>query len=182
MSVGTAFYPRQRELNRNEVWGEWAGYFAAQVYADFHDIEYSAIREAAAVIDTSPLYKYVVSGADAGRLLDRVVTRDISKLQVDQVIYTPWCDEDGKVLDDGTVTRLAADEYRVTSADPCYRWFLLNATALDVDVVDVSEDRGRSRCRGSSAGTCSKPRPARTGPMCATSVTAGPRSRVSMSA
>jgi len=110
VSVGTAFYPRQRELNRNEVWGEWAGYFAAQVYADFHDIEYSAIREAAAVIDTSPLYKYVVSGADAGRLLDRVVTRDISKLQVDQVFYTPWCDEDGKVLDDGTVTRLANDE------------------------------------------------------------------------
>jgi len=71
VSVGTAFYPRQRELNRNEVWGEWAGYFAAQVYADFHDIEYSAIREAAAVIDTSPLYKYVVSGADAGRLLRR---------------------------------------------------------------------------------------------------------------
>jgi aminomethyltransferase len=142
VSVGTAFYPRQRELNRNEVWGEWAGYFAAQVYADFHDIEYSAIREAAAVIDTSPLYKYVVSGADAGRLLDRVVTRDISKLQVDQVFYTPWCDEDGKVLDDGTVTRLATDEYRVTSADPCYRWFLLNATSLDVDIADVTVDLG----------------------------------------
>src|SRR6478736_6059733 len=134
VSVGTAFYPRQRELNRHEVWGEWAGYVAAQVYPDFHDIEYSAIREAAAVIDTTPLYKYVVSGTAAGKLLDRVVTRDISKLQVDQVLYTPWCDEDGKVLDDGTVTRLATDEYRVTSADPCYRWFLLNATTLDVDI------------------------------------------------
>jgi len=148
VSVGTAFYPRQRELNRNEVWGEWAGYVAAQVYADFHDIEYSAIREAAAVIDTSPLYKYVVSGADAGRLLDRVVTRDISKLQVDQVFYTPWCDEDGKVLDDGTVTRLATDEYRVTSADPCYRWFLLNATELDVDVADVTEQLGALALQG----------------------------------
>ena len=106
MSVGTAFYPRQQELNTKQAWGEWAGYFAPAVYADFHDIEYSAIREAAAVIDTSPLYKYVVRGVDAGRLLDRVITRDVSKMQVDQVYYTPWCDEEGKVVDDGTVTRI----------------------------------------------------------------------------
>ena len=140
MSVGTAFYPRQKDLNVKQVWGEWSGYFAAQVYADFHDIEYSAIREAAAVIDTSPLYKYVVRGPDAARLLDRVITRDVSKMQVDQVIYTPWCDEDGKVLDDGTVTRLADQEFRVTAADPCYRWFLLNATGLDAEIADISDD------------------------------------------
>ena len=139
MSVGTAFYPRQRELNRKQVWGEWAGYFAAQVYADFHDIEYSAIRDAVAVIDTTPLYKYVVHGPGAVRLLDRVMTRDISKMQVDQVIYTPWCDEDGKMLDDGTVTRLGEHEFRVTAADPCSRWFVLNATGLDVEVEDVSD-------------------------------------------
>jgi aminomethyltransferase len=139
VSVGTPFFPRQRELNTKQVWGEWAGYFAPAVYADFHDIEYSAIREAAAVIDTSPLYKYVVRGPDATRLLDRVLTRNASKMQVDQVIYTPWCDEEGKVLDDGTVTRLADQEYRITAADPCYRWFLLNATGLDVDVADVSD-------------------------------------------
>jgi aminomethyltransferase len=139
VSVGTPFFPRQRELNTKQVWGEWAGYFAPAVYADFHDIEYSAIREAAAVIDTSPLYKYVVRGPDATRLLDRVLTRHASKMQVDQVIYTPWCDEEGKVLDDGTVTRLADQEYRITAADPCYRWFLLNATGLDVDVADVSD-------------------------------------------
>ena len=116
MSVGTAFHPRTFELNTKMAWGEWAGYWSAAVYADFHDIEYSAIREAAAVIDTSPLYKYVVSGPDATRLLDRVLTRDASKMQVDQVIYTPWCDEHGKVLDDGTVTRLADQEYRITAA------------------------------------------------------------------
>jgi glycine cleavage system T protein (aminomethyltransferase) len=139
VTVGTAFYPREQELNVKQVWGEWSGYFAAAVYADFHDIEYSAIREAAAVIDTSPLYKYVVRGRDAVRLLDRVMTRDISKLQLDQVAYTPWCDEAGKVLDDGTITRIADAEYRITSADPCYRWFLLNATGLDVEVDDVSE-------------------------------------------
>ncbi len=139
MSVGTAFWPRQKELNTKEAWGEWSGYFAAAVYADFHDIEYSAIREAAAVIDISPLYKYVVSGGDAARLLDRVMTRDVSKLQVDQVYYTPWCDEEGKVVDDGTLTRLSDDSYRITAADPCFRWFELNATGLDVEIRDVSE-------------------------------------------
>jgi aminomethyltransferase len=139
MSVGTAFYPRQQDLNSKQVWGEWAGYFAPAVYADFHDIEYSAIREAAAVIDTSPLYKYLVRGPDAARLLDRVITRDMTKMQLDQVYYTPWCDEAGKVLDDGTITRIADTEYRITAADPCYRWFLLNATGLDAEVLDVSE-------------------------------------------
>ncbi len=139
MSVGTAFYPRQQALNTKQSWGEWAGYFAPAVYADFHDIEYAAIREAAAVIDTSPLYKYIVRGTDAARLLDRVITRDVAKQRIDQVYYTPWCDEEGKVLDDGTVTRLGEDEFRITAADPCYRWFLLNATGLDAEVMDVSE-------------------------------------------
>jgi aminomethyltransferase len=139
VSVGTAFYPRQQELNVKQAWGEWAGYFAPAVYADFHDIEYSAIREAAAVIDTSPLYKYLVRGSDAAGLLDRVITRDMTKMQLDQVFYTPWCDEAGKVLDDGTITRIADTEYRITAADPCYRWFLLNASGLDVEVEDVSE-------------------------------------------
>ena len=82
MSLGTAFHPRTSELNKKLAWGEWAGYFAAAVYADFHDIEYNAIREAAAVIDVSPLYKYRVTGPDALRLADRVVTRDASKLKV----------------------------------------------------------------------------------------------------
>jgi aminomethyltransferase len=139
VSVGTAFFPRERELNRKLSWGEWSGYHAAAVYADFHDIEYNAVREAAAVFDVSPLYKYVVSGRDAGALLDRVMTRDISRLQVDQVYYTPWCDEEGKVVDDGTVTRLSADEYRITAADPTARWFDLNSTGLDVSIADVSE-------------------------------------------
>jgi aminomethyltransferase len=139
VSIGTAFYGRESELNTKLAWGEWAGYYAAAAYADFHDIEYNAIREAAALIDVSPLYKYVISGPDAGRLLDRVVTRDISKLRVDQVYYTPWCDEEGKVVDDGTVTRLAESSYRVTAADPSYRWFRQNATRLDVDIQDVTE-------------------------------------------
>ena len=148
MSVGTAFYPREQELNTKLAWGEWSGYRSAAVYADFHDIEYNAVREAAAVFDVSPLYKYVVSGRDAGRLLDRVITRDVSKVQIDQVVYTPWCDEEGKVIDDGTVTRLGTSEYRVTAADPSSRWFLLNATGLDVDVRDVSEQTAALALQG----------------------------------
>jgi aminomethyltransferase len=139
VSVPTAFFPRQEALNSKMAWGEWSGYYSVPVYADFHDIEYSAIREAAAVIDISPLYKYEVRGADAQRLLDRVMTRDMTKLRVDRVFYSPWCDEQGKVLDDGTIARLDDTTFRITAADPCYRWFTLNASGLDVEIDDISD-------------------------------------------
>jgi aminomethyltransferase len=139
MSVGTAFHPRTADLNRKMQWREWSGYFASSVYADFHDIEYNAIREAAALIDVSPLYKYRITGRDALRLVDRVVTRDATKLKVGQVWYTPWCDEHGKVIDDGTVHRVAEDEFFWTAADPQLRWLTLNARRLDVAIEDVSE-------------------------------------------
>jgi aminomethyltransferase len=139
LSVGTAFHPRTSVLNKKLAWGEWAGYFAAAVYADFHDIEYNAIREAAALIDVSPLFKYIVRGRDATQLVDRVITRDATKVQVNQVIYTPWCDERGKLIDDGTVTRLDDTSYRWTAADPSYRWFELNAAGLDVEIEDVTD-------------------------------------------
>jgi aminomethyltransferase len=139
MSIGSPFHARTSELNRKLQWREWSGYWASSVYADHHDIEYNAIREAAALIDVSPLYKYRVSGPDATRLVDRVITRDATKLKVGQVYYTPWCDEHGKVIDDGTVHRLAEQEYRWTAADPQIRWLTLNARGLDVAIEDVSE-------------------------------------------
>ena len=139
MSVGTPFHPRAAARNRKMQWREWSGYWASSVYADFHDIEYNAIREAAAVIDVSPLYKYRVTGPDALRLTDRVITRDAAKLKVGQVYYTPWCDEHGKVIDDGTVHRVGEQEIRWTAADPQYRWLTLNSAGLDVRVEDVSE-------------------------------------------
>ena len=139
MTVGSAFYPRQQELNTKLAWGEWSGYHAPAVYADFHDIEYNAVREAAGVVDTSPLYKYLVRGPDAARLMDRVMTRDISALRVDRVLYTPWCDEDGKLIDDGTIARLGDHEFRVTAAEQTRRWFLMNATGLDVEIDDVTD-------------------------------------------
>ena len=139
MSVGTAFYPRTQNLNTKLEWREWAGYLAASVYADSHDIEYNAIREAAALIDVSPLYKYHVTGPDAERLVDRVITRDATKIKERSVIYTCWCDEDGKVIDDGTVARLDDNSFRWTAADPSFRWFTLNSSGLDVHVEDITE-------------------------------------------
>jgi aminomethyltransferase len=139
LSVGTAFHSRTAPLNRKMQWREWSGYFASSVYADFHDIEYNAIREAAALIDVSPLYKYLVSGPDATRLVDRVMTRDATKLAVGAVYYTPWCDEYGKVVDDGTVHRLDERLYRWTAADPQLRWLRQNSAGLNVRITEETE-------------------------------------------
>ena len=139
MSIGTPFHPRTSPLNRKMQWREWSGYFASSVYADAHDIEYNAIREAAALIDVSPLYKYLVSGPDALRLVDRVITRDATRLAVGGVIYTPWCDEHGKVVDDGTVHRLDERLFRWTAADPQLRWLRQNSAGLDVTIAEETE-------------------------------------------
>ena len=139
MSVGTAFHPVTAPLNRKQQWREWSGWFASSSYADAHDIEYNAIREAAALIDVSPLYKYVVGGPDAVRLVDRVITRDATRLRPGRVIYTPWCDEHGKVIDDGTIHALDDGSFRWTAADPQLRWLRMNAASLDVRFEDVTE-------------------------------------------
>jgi aminomethyltransferase len=124
-------------------WREWSGFHAAGEYHDSHVIEYNAIREAAALIDVSPLFKYELRGPDALRLVDRLVTRDATVLTPGRVIYAPWCDEHGKVIDDGTIHRLedadGGQVVRWTAADPQHRWLRLNAHGLDVEVADVSE-------------------------------------------
>ncbi|MGI8929646.1 MAG: aminomethyltransferase family protein, partial [Candidatus Limnocylindrales bacterium] len=97
------------------------------------------IRQAAVLIDVSPLYKYIVRGPDAARLIDRVITRDATKIKPGQVIYTPWCDDHGKVIDDGTIARLDDDSFRWTSAEQHLRWFELNGRGLDAQIEDVSE-------------------------------------------
>jgi len=148
VSVGTAFHPATSPLNRKQQWREWSGYFASSAYADAHDIEYNAIREAAALIDVSPLYKYVVGGPDAMRLVDRVITRDATKLTPGRVIYTPWCDEHGKVIDDGTVHALDDGTFRWTAADPQLRWLRMNAAGLDVPIADVTESTAAVALQG----------------------------------
>ena len=139
MPIGTAFHERTFPLCESLNYREWSGYYAVSSYEPHHEHEYNAIRNAAALIDISPLFKYRLSGKDATRLVDRVITRDMRKVKVGQVIYTPWCDENGKVIDDGTVSRLEENTYRWTAADPSLRWFTQNATGMDVSIEDISE-------------------------------------------
>lgn len=135
----TPFHPRTAPLVRAQTWRRWAGCQVASAYEPAPDREYAAIRNAAALIDISPLYKYLIGGRDAVRLLDRMVTRDVTKCRVGQVLYTPWCDADGKVIDDGTLSRLDQNLFRLTSAEPNLRWLHMNAVGLDVTIDDVSE-------------------------------------------
>ena len=139
MPIGTAFHPRTLPLCESLSFREWSGYYAVSSYETHHEHEYNAIRQAAALIDVSPLFKYIVSGRDAAALVDRVITRDAFALDVGQVYYTPWCDESGKVIDDGTVMRLDDRRFRWTAADPSLRWFRQNAAGLDVEIEDVSD-------------------------------------------
>lgn len=144
----TPFHARTASLCMSHAWRRWAGYVVASSYELSHEREYHAIRSAAALLDVSPLYKYLVRGKDAARLLDRVMTRDVSGSRVGQVLYTPWCDAAGKVLDDGTVTRLEERVFRVTAADPNLRWLEDNATGLDVAIDDVSESTAALALQG----------------------------------
>jgi aminomethyltransferase len=139
MPVGTAFHPRTSALCESLSYRDWAGYYAVSAYEPHHEHEFAAIRNGSALIDVSPLFKYLVTGPDAIRLVDRIVTRDASKVAVGQVIYTPWCDERGKVIDDGTVARLDEQVWRWTAADPNLRWFRQNAAGLDVHVDEITE-------------------------------------------
>jgi aminomethyltransferase len=139
MPVGTPFHGRTFPLVESLNYREWAGYFAPASYGALHEHEYNALRNAAGLIDISPLFKYLVSGRDAAALVNRLITRDVDRLEQGQVIYTPWCDEHGLVIDDGTVARLGEQRFRWTAAEPNLRWIRQNAAGLDVEVEDVSE-------------------------------------------
>ncbi len=152
MPVGTAFHERTFALCHSLNYREWSGYYTVSVYEVHHDHEYNAIRNAAALIDISPLYKYLVTGKDATKLVNRIITRDINKVSVGQVIYCCWCDEQGKVIDDGTITRLEENKYRWTAADPSLRWFRQNGLNMNVQVEDISEKTAALALQGPTSG------------------------------
>ena len=135
----TPFHPRTSARVRAQTWRRWAGYQMASAYDPHPDREYAAVRSSAALFDVSPLHKYLIGGRDAARLMDRMITRDVTKLKTGQVYYTPWCDADGKVVDDGTLSRLDESTFRLTSADSSWRWLHMNAVGMDVSIEDVSE-------------------------------------------
>ncbi|MCH7481162.1 MAG: aminomethyl transferase family protein [Chloroflexi bacterium] len=139
MPIPTPFHSRSSAYSLSHEWSNWSGYLSAVTYEAHHEREYFAIRNSAGLIDVTPLYKYEVTGPDATRVVDRIMTRDITKCKVGQVMYSPWCDEDGYVIDDGTISRLADSHYRITAADPSLRWFQDCGFGLDAEIVDVSE-------------------------------------------
>ena len=121
-----------------------------------HEHEYNAIRNAAAAIDISPLYKYLITGKDATKFVNRVITRDVNKVKPGQVIYACWCDEQGKVIDDGTVTRLTENSYRWTAADASLRWFHQNSIGMDVQIEDISEKTAALALQGPTSASLLK--------------------------
>ncbi|MCH8957057.1 aminomethyl transferase family protein [candidate division KSB1 bacterium] len=139
MPIPTPFHPRTSELCKSHEWRNWSGYLAAIKYGPTHDHEYYAIRNSAGLIDVNSLFKYEITGPDAAGLVDRIITRDVSKCKVGQVLYTSWCDEAGKMIDDGTVQRLEENYFRITAADPSLRWFQDCGLGMNVKIENVSE-------------------------------------------
>lgn len=139
MPFPTPFHPRTDPLCESREWRNWSGFLSAVTYQSHHESEYYAIRNSVGVIDVSPLYKYEVIGPQAERLVDRIMTRDLTQCRVGQVYYSPWCDEDGKVIDDGTISRLGQNRYRITAADPNLRWFQDCGFGLEAQVSDISD-------------------------------------------
>jgi len=154
--IGTAVHDRTFRLCESLSYREWSGYYSVSVYEMHHEHEYNAIRNACALIDISPLFKYLISGRDAAKLLNRVITRDVAKMSPGQVVYTPWCDEQGKVIDDGTVSRLEESTFRMTAADPSLRWLMINALGMDVSIEDISEKTAALALQGPTAGALLK--------------------------
>ncbi len=140
MPIGTAFHSRTSKLCVSQSWRTWSGYLVASSYETVHDYEYHAIRNSAALIDISPLYKYDVRGKDALNLVNRVITRDAAKCAVGQALYACLCDGAGKVIQDGTAFRLAADHFRFHLAEPSLRWLKLNALGMNVSIQECSEE------------------------------------------
>ena len=151
MPIGTPFHSRTSALCTSQNWRTWSGYFVASSYDVMHDYEYHAIRNTAALIDVSPLYKYDVRGRDALRLVNHLITRDVSRCAVGQALYGCLCEDDGAVIQDGTVFRLAEDHFRFHLADPSLRWLKLNAAGMDLSIEEVSEQVAALAVQGPNA-------------------------------
>lgn len=151
MPIPTPFHSRTAAWCESHEWRNWSGYLAAGVYQPRHEPEYYAIRNAAGLIDVSPLFKYDVTGPEALRLVNKVMTRNMAKCAVGQIFYSPWCDEDGQMIDDGTVWRLADNHFRITAADPSLRWLQDCGFGMNATVRDVSAELAALALQGPNA-------------------------------
>ncbi|HEY5775079.1 MAG TPA: aminomethyltransferase family protein [Xanthomonadales bacterium] len=129
------FYSRQEPLNDLKEWGRWADYLSPHAYT-CSAMEYFACRNACTVFDLTPMSKYRISGKDALPYLNRLVTRDISRIKPGRVGYSVWCADDGQVIDDGTVFHLGENDYRLCSQERHLDWLLTNTIGFDVRVTD----------------------------------------------
>lgn len=144
----TPFHERTSRLSVAHNWRRWAGYMVVGSYDLSLDHEYWAIRDRAALIDVTPLMKYMIEGPDAARLLHKITPRDVLKMKEGVVSYTGWCDEEGKLLDDGTIARLGPQLFRMTSADPSLRWLAMNAVGMDVKVTEFTDQMAALSLQG----------------------------------
>jgi aminomethyltransferase len=120
-------------------WKDWAGYFAVCAFDTYPEREYFAFRNGAGMIDVTPLFKYEIHGPDAAPFLSRVMVKNIAKVKIGQVAYCCWCDHQGKLLDDGTVSRFDENQFRVTAAEPSLAWFHRNARGFDVTMEESTD-------------------------------------------
>jgi aminomethyltransferase len=135
----TPFYPREKELNIRDAWSVWNGYKFADCYYDA-EYEYFCIRNLCGTYDICPMQKYEIKGKDAEAMLNRMVTRDVRKIGVDRVAYTVWCTDEGRIIDDGTIFRLAEDRFQLNCGSPSTAWLRKSAFGFaDVTVTDMSD-------------------------------------------
>jgi aminomethyltransferase len=133
------FHPREAAWNVRDAWASWNGYKFAECYYDA-EYEYFCVRNSCATYDICPMQKYYVQGRDAEAMLNRMVTRDISKLPLDRVTYVVWCTDEGRMVDDGTIFKLADDKFMLTCGSPCGAWLKMSAFGFsDVTVTDMSD-------------------------------------------
>jgi aminomethyltransferase len=144
----TPFHERTSVLNETGLWQHWSGHLVATRYGASDKFEYFAVRNAAGILDTSPLYKYRIAGADAERYLSGMLARDIRSCAPGNAQYTCWLDDRGFVLEDGVIQRRGRDEYLLTSAEPNYAWFADRIGRLDVTLEEVSLDIGALAIQG----------------------------------
>jgi len=135
----TPFYESYKHLIQNDQYEEWAGYTTLASFAGA-DQEYFAVRNSCGVHDICPMIKYDISGPDAERYLNRLLTRNVKKLLPQRVMYTLWCDDSGHIIEDGTVFRLSSDRFRLCCAERQIDWLLDSAIGYEVTVTDVTQD------------------------------------------
>jgi aminomethyltransferase len=139
MLLQTPFHSRVAAACELNEWSNWKGYTTPLCYFDV-GLEYFAIRNSTGVFDLSPMIKYRITGPDAEAYLNRLVTRDVSKIKVGRVGYTIWCDEQGQVMDDGTIFHLGENDYRLCSYTHVIDWMSWSAVGFDVSIVDETAD------------------------------------------